>query len=164
MRHVSVALCILTALTCFSCLTDAEEVRVTDEKSTEEAAEGSSGMRLIRPCESSPNCVSSVDDRPARHIAPYRLTVAADEARKELIAILEGMPRMSIVEKEGSYLHAEAKSGLFGFTDDVEFLLSEEEGLIHARSASRAGYWDLGVNRRRLEGIGERLRAAGMIR
>jgi uncharacterized protein (DUF1499 family) len=35
-----------------------------------------------------------------------------------------------------------------GYTDDVEWLVTEGE--LHFRSASRVGYWDLGVNRRRL--------------
>jgi uncharacterized protein (DUF1499 family) len=37
--------------------------------------------------------------------------------------------------------------------DDVEFLVDMEQGLVQARSASRSGYWDLEVNRRRMEAI-----------
>jgi len=51
------------------------------------------------------------------------------------------------------YLHATQSSSRFGFVDDVEFLHDPEAGLLHARSASRVGYSDLGVNRRRLETI-----------
>jgi len=39
--------------------------------------------------------------------------------------------------------------------DDVEFRIDEAAGVIHVRSASRKGYWDLGVNRRRVEAIRE---------
>ncbi|EFL49254.1 protein of unknown function DUF1499 [Solidesulfovibrio fructosivorans JJ]] len=53
----------------------------------------------------------------------------------------------------GRYLHATQSSFRFGFVDDVEFLHDPQAGLLHARSASRVGYSDLGVNRRRLETI-----------
>ena len=52
---------------------------------------------------------------------------------------------------EGNYLHAEARSFLFRFVDDVEFLVDPQQKLIHFRSASRVGYSDLGVNRARME-------------
>ena len=42
-----------------------------------------------------------------------------------------------------------------GFVDDVEFRIDEAARGIHVRSASRKGYWDLGVNRRRVEAIRE---------
>ena len=34
-------------------------------------------------------------------------------------------------------------------------LLASAAGVIHVRSASRTGYWDLGANRRRVETIRE---------
>jgi len=37
----------------------------------------------------------------------------------------------------------------------VEFRIDDAAGVIHVRSASRTGYWDLGVNRRRVEAIRE---------
>jgi len=51
-------------------------------------------------------------------------------------------------------VRAEFRSRL-GFVDDVEFRIDEAAGVIHVRSASRTGYWDLGVNRRRVEAIRE---------
>jgi len=58
---------------------------------------------------------------------------------------------MSIITEEGSYLHAETRSFLFRFVDDVEFMMDTDSRVIHVRSASRTGYSDLGVNRRRVE-------------
>ncbi|MGH7970152.1 MAG: DUF1499 domain-containing protein, partial [Limisphaerales bacterium] len=51
----------------------------------------------------------------------------------------------------GHYLHAEFRSPLMGFVDDVEFVLAPEQKLIHVRSAARLGYSDFGVNRKRAE-------------
>lgn len=58
---------------------------------------------------------------------------------------------LTVVHASGRYLHATARSSRFGFVDDLEFLYDPAAGLLHARSASRVGHSDLGVNRRRLE-------------
>lgn len=51
------------------------------------------------------------------------------------------------------------RSALFRFADDVEFFLDEGTSTIHMRSASRVGYSDFGVNRRRVEEIRTRFDA-----
>jgi uncharacterized protein (DUF1499 family) len=71
------------------------------------------------------------------------------------------MKRVRIVTAEECYLHAEFTSALFRFVDDVEFLLDDGTKTIHVRSASRVGYSDLGVNRRRVEAIRYRFDALG---
>jgi uncharacterized protein (DUF1499 family) len=71
--------------------------------------------------------------------------------------IINSMPGSNIVREEDRYLHAEFRSALFRFIDDVEFYLDAENGIIHVRSASRVGYWDLGVHRRRVEAIRSKL-------
>jgi uncharacterized protein (DUF1499 family) len=67
------------------------------------------------------------------------------------------MTRVRIVTATDHYLHAECSSALFGFVDDLECLLDAEAGVIHLRSAARMGYSDLGVNRRRIETLRERV-------
>jgi len=61
-----------------------------------------------------------------------------------------------ITEEKAGYLHAEFRSALFGFVDHVELRLDEAANRIDVRSASRTGYYDFGVNRRRVEEIRER--------
>ena len=75
------------------------------------------------------------------------------EAQARLKQVLLNEPRTRIVKEEGGYLHAEARSFLFRFVDDVEFMFDADQQVIHVRSASRLGYSDLGVNRRRVERI-----------
>jgi len=70
-----------------------------------------------------------------------------------LVPVLESLPRTEVVEVQGSYLHATATSALFGFVDDVEFFADSQAGLLQARSVSRLGDSDLGVNSRRLEDL-----------
>jgi len=67
--------------------------------------------------------------------------------------VIAEMKEARIAEEEMGYLHAEFRSALFGFVDDVEFRMDEVSGRIDIRSASRTGYYDFGVNRRRVEEI-----------
>lgn len=68
-----------------------------------------------------------------------------------------GLPRTKLIEEDDTYLHYECTSLFLRFVDDVEFVFDDEAKLIHFRSASRTGYGDLGVNRRRMEDIRSRL-------
>ena len=117
--------------------------------------------RLARP-KSTPNCVSSqADPADAGHyIAPIAFTGSAIDAIAAIRKIVEGTERTLVVRHEANYLYAEYKSKLMGYVDDVEFLASEREGVIHVRSASRLGRRDYGVNRARIEAVRERFAAA----
>ncbi|NJB66875.1 uncharacterized protein (DUF1499 family) [Desulfobaculum xiamenense] len=110
----------------------------------------------LAPCPGSPNCVSSLADD--RHgIAPLRMSGNTVSVMNRLKAVIESMPGVDIVSVDGAYLHAVFSSRIFGFRDDLECLYVESEGRVHIRSASRLGYWDFGVNRRRIELLRERI-------
>jgi uncharacterized protein (DUF1499 family) len=79
--------------------------------------------------------------------------MADGEAFERLRGIIEAMPGARITQANPDYLHAEFKTAVFGFIDDLEFAIADTPGTIHVRCASRAGYWDLGVNRRRVERV-----------
>ena len=106
----------------------------------------------LSPCPSSPNCVSSQSDDGRNKIDPIRFTSLTAEAMDRLKKIAQGMKRANLVKETSNYLHVEFPT-LLGFVDDVEFYADESQKVIHLRSASRLGYWDLGVNRRRMEAI-----------
>jgi uncharacterized protein (DUF1499 family) len=107
----------------------------------------------LAPCASSPNCVSSQASDETHRIAPLRFSGAAEAAIGRLAEIVRSLPRATLISAAGNYLHAEFRSAIFRFVDDVEFLADEATGVIHVRSASRVGTSDLGVNRRRIEAI-----------
>ncbi len=128
--------------------------------------EGEIDRNRIRACPPSPNCVSSRSADRDRYIGPLQIRVTSDKAWESLKASLAEEERIRVVEevRGDGYLRAEATSLVFGFVDDVELQILPEDHLIHLRSASRVGYWDLGVNRRRLERIAGRMRAVGSIK
>lgn len=113
----------------------------------------------LKVCPGSPNCVCSDDSDAEHQIEPLRPAGDQPDITRTWAALREALasePRTTIVEETDTYIRAEARSALFRFVDDVEFLLRTNDGLIAVRSASRTGYSDLGVNRARIE----RIRAA----
>lgn len=105
----------------------------------------------LSPCPDSPNCVSSQADDDTHGIAPLPLTVSPAEAMARIVSVLEKTPRVTLVTRTDTYLHAEVRSALFRFVDDLEVHIDEASRTIHFRSASRTGYSDFGVNRKRVE-------------
>jgi uncharacterized protein (DUF1499 family) len=110
---------------------------------------------------SSPNAVSSQSTGGYHLIAPLAYKGPQEQAMKALKAIIESTSDTRIVETKPDYLYAEYASALLGFVDDVEFYFPAGANIIHVRSASRLGYGDLGVNRKRIEAIRARLVQAG---
>jgi uncharacterized protein (DUF1499 family) len=116
----------------------------------------------LHPVPTTPNCVCTQapeSDRQHR-MEPWSFSVAADAVMAALVKALESQPRTTIVTREPRYLHAISKSKLIGFADDVEFLIDESARKVHFRSASRVGYGDWGVNRKRMQALGEAVRTA----
>jgi len=109
----------------------------------------------LAPVVNKPNNVSSqadTNDR-AHYVAPLKFAGDAAAAFQRLVKLVQAQPRASMITQDGQYLHAELRTPLMGFVDDVEFLLAPEQRVIHVRSAARLGYSDLGVNRKRVESL-----------
>lgn len=109
--------------------------------------------RILPPCPSSPNCVSTHATDEGHAIKPFHYQKPRAEAKEALKAIIATVPRTKLVDEDESYLHYEFTSLLLRFVDDVEFLFDETTKTVHFRSASRTGYSDLGVNRQRMEQV-----------
>lgn len=107
----------------------------------------------LKPCPESPNCVSSQAQDAEHQVLPlsYQGEMAAAQAR--LKSLLLSLPRVAVVTESAGALHVTQTSLVFRFVDDVEFVFDDAAKLIHLRSASRTGYSDFGVNRKRVEEI-----------
>jgi uncharacterized protein (DUF1499 family) len=114
--------------------------------------------RRLTPCSNKPNCVSSqaVASDKQHYIEALTYNGEPAQARERLERAIAGMKRARVVMREANYWRAEFKSALWRFVDDVEFLFDDNAKRIDIRSASRVGYSDLGVNRRRMEEIRRR--------
>ena len=80
-----------------------------------------------------------------------------DKSFKELIEILKNTPRVKIININEDYLHALATSRIMKFVDDIEINKSEKNNILEVKSKSRTGFYDLGVNKRRINTLHFRL-------
>ena len=105
-------------------------------------------------CPATPNCVSSQAADPARRVEPLAYPSGQEQlALKVLLQVLHDMLRTEVTEQSASVVKTVVQSALLRFKDDLEFHFDHKAAVIHLRSASRTGYWDLGANRRRVERI-----------
>jgi apolipoprotein D and lipocalin family protein len=119
----------------------------------EDTKMASKATNKLTPCPDTPNCVSSLAEDKKHYIEPISYEGENTVAQHELLGILSSFKRARVVKVEEDYIHAEFVSSVFRFVDDVEFSFDKTKKLIQVRSASRTGYSDLGVNRRRIEEI-----------
>lgn len=118
-------------------------------------------MRQLEPCPDTPNCVSSqADPGDKEHYLPP-IPYSGDKDKNVITIIVEvvaNMERGKVTVSEWDYLHAEFKSRVFRFTDDVEFVVDREARLVHFRSAARLGKADMDANRERMLNVTEQLK------
>jgi uncharacterized protein (DUF1499 family) len=135
--------------------------KMTTEQKYMGKLEGNSGVGpgladgQLAACPNKPNCVSSQaapSDR-RHYIEALTYSDGPAQARERFEQTIAGMPSARVVVREANYWRAEFTSRLWRFVDDVEFLFDDDARRIDIRSASRVGYGDFGVNRRRIEEI-----------
>jgi len=110
----------------------------------------------LAPCPDSPNCVSTQSQGKRHAMKPLPFLQTREASRDIILSILKGIKRTTIVTLTETYIHVEFRTALFRFVDDVEFFLDETDRVVHFRSASRAGHYDFGMNRRRMKEISEK--------
>jgi uncharacterized protein (DUF1499 family) len=95
--------------------------------------------------------VSSQAEPDDKHYVPP-LTYGGEpkRARQALLQALREQPDARIVRADDTFIHATFHTRL-GFIDDMAFLIQRRANRIDVKSASRIGYYDFGVNRRRVE-------------
>lgn len=118
----------------------------------------------LADCPSRPNCVCSDATGTLHGISPLILNAPPDQAWAVMHAAVSNLPRTRIVAESDDYIHAECRSAVFGFVDDLELHLRRQSNSIAVRSASRLGYRDFGVNRKRVEQLRTVLAAQEVIK
>ena len=134
-------------------LTVAALVRLIMLGNTSESGEAPGlASGTLTPCPDKPNCVCSEFTADTTHyIAPLDYSgTPPEKAWDDILQIIkEGGGEVSVAREE--YIAATFSVSLFGFIDDVECRLDTSKNRIQIRSASRVGYSDLGVNKKRAE-------------
>lgn len=96
----------------------------------------------------------------SRRVAPVSFPGDPGSAWETWTKLVFELPRTQVVAVNEHYLHAVFRSRVFGFQDDLKCLLNPENRTIDVYSAARSGYWDLGVNRRRVETLRQTFKAS----
>lgn len=106
---------------------------------------------MLLKCPDKPNCVCSEYKDDAEHYIdpitiPQNIRLDLFSLLKQVIVDMEG----KIQVESDNYLSATFTSTLFKFVDDLEIRIDSNQQNIHIRSASRTGYSDFGVNKKRV--------------
>jgi uncharacterized protein (DUF1499 family) len=104
-----------------------------------------------------PNCVSSQAMNDAKKVNPFKYSSDLKEQMKKVVNAISGMSGVEIKQTSDNYLYAVFTTKIMRFKDDVEVYLDDVSKTLHFRSASRVGYSDLGVNRKRYEAFVSKL-------
>jgi uncharacterized protein (DUF1499 family) len=107
---------------------------------------------MLSKCPNRPNCVCSEQTDDINHyidpiIIPQDITF---DTLPILKSVILGMGGTINAERE-NYIASTFSSLIFGFVDDFELRIDSIQKVIHMRSASRVGYSDSGVNKKRTE-------------
>ena len=107
---------------------------------------------MLSKCPNKPNCVCSEYKDDANHYIdpisiPQNITFDTFSLLKNVIQDMGG----NVHIKSDNYLAATFTSAIFKFVDDLEIRIDSTQKVIHIRSASRVGYSDMGVNKKRTE-------------
>ncbi|MGB5444894.1 MAG: DUF1499 domain-containing protein [Psychromonas sp.] len=131
-----------------------------------EKSQGSIDIKaeVIPPCPVSPNCVSSDATDQEHQIAPYLLAKEVEKVWPVVQQEIAQQPGCKVVRHTPSFLHAQCRSAFFRFIDDLKLELRTEQNIIAVYSASRLGYSDFGVNRKRIESLRTALSKRGQIK
>ncbi|MFT6029628.1 MAG: hypothetical protein ACI8O8_001364 [Oleiphilaceae bacterium] len=98
---------------------------------------------------SKPNCVSSQAMNDSKKVNPLKYSGDLKEQMDKVVNVISGMSGVEVKQKSDNYLYAVFTTKIMRFKDDVEIYLDDESKTLHFRSASRVGYSDLGVNKKR---------------
>jgi uncharacterized protein (DUF1499 family) len=109
----------------------------------------------FQPISKKPNNVSSQTDVPEKHVAPLPTKASKEATMKALVEATKQYGPVEVIEQTEDYLYVVFTTALMKYHDDVEFYIDDEHKEVHFRSASRAGYSDMGLNRERYNKLAE---------
>ncbi|TVO77932.1 MAG: DUF1499 domain-containing protein [Sedimenticola selenatireducens] len=109
---------------------------------------------ILSQCPDKANCVCSEHMNDSRHyVEPISFTQNSPAYTLSLLHEVIQELGGTVQATSENYLAATFTSAIFRFVDDLEVRLDLADNVIHIRSASRVGYSDLGVNKKRVESL-----------
>lgn len=109
----------------------------------------------LKPLSKKPNAVSTQADDEERRVRPWPFKADAAATRTAILEAVKSYGGADVISEQDDYIYVVFTTAKMHFHDDVEFYLDSEAEQVHFRSASRAGYSDMGLNRQRYEQLTE---------
>lgn len=111
-------------------------------------------VNALKECSSKPNCVISYkrESNVDHYLEPIMIDSNKERAYQKIVSIFPRINGCKILKQEADYIQGTCTSDIFKYVDDVEFYFGIA-GMIHFRSASRVGHWDMGANKSRIGDI-----------
>lgn len=103
----------------------------------------------LYPCGWTKNCINSRSKNNEDAIDPIKFE--SEDILNKIELFFKQNYNSNLINKTPSYLHIVVSTSFWHFKDDVEFLVDQDQKIVEIRSASRLGYSDMGVNRKRIE-------------
>lgn len=107
----------------------------------------------LTPCPGSPNCVTTQSNHPSSKMEAIAYEGTLADNMTKLKNVIEQFSKTNIISEKENYLHVTFGTPIFNYIDDVEFYFDDANKLLHFRSASRIGYSDMGVNKKRMQKV-----------
>jgi uncharacterized protein (DUF1499 family) len=107
----------------------------------------------LREIPNKKNAVSTETSFSDKLVSPMVFKDNLELTKSSLKKALEAYGGIVIIKEEDNYIYAVATTPTMRFHDDLEIYFDEANRIIHFRSASRAGYSDMGLNRQRYDKI-----------
>jgi len=114
----------------------------------------------LRRCATGEACANSQLGAGEQRIAPLYVGEDVERAWLELQSLLDNHSSVSTRVRESHYLRVEWVQAILPYPNDLEFLRFDLGGLIHVRSASRAGFMSFGSYRTQVETLAKDLALA----
>ncbi len=105
----------------------------------------------LTPLSKKPNGVSTQASDDTKKVETWPLKDSLSTTMKGIESAINSYGGARIIEQTDNYLYAVFTTKSMKFNDDVEFWIDEKNKEVHFRSSSRAGYSDMGLNRKRFE-------------
>lgn len=109
----------------------------------------------FKPISPKPNNVSTQTDVEAKRVKPWAFKDSTESTMAAIKRAVETYGGGTVIKQTDDYLYVVFTTDLMKYKDDVEFWLDSENQVVHFRSASRAGYSDMGLNRTRYDALTE---------
>jgi uncharacterized protein (DUF1499 family) len=120
-------------------------IRLMSERALPSHSLGVTTSKSLESCGNEPNCVTHHD------LETWKIIGDSSTIQRRITEYMSSLPRTELVHQEGNYLHFTHRSLVFNYIDDTEILIKPDQ--IEFRAAARSGYYDFGVNQRRMQDI-----------